>query len=124
MHSVDEVIVTLEELKALGVQLTVDDFGIGYSSLNYLKRFPVHRLKIDRSFVQDIGTDADDTAIAQAIIALGHSLQLRVLAEGLESSAQLAFLRSAGCDEAQGHYLSKPVPAKEFELLLKRGMPV
>jgi len=124
MHSVDEVIVTLEELKALGVQLTVDDFGIGYSSLNYLKRFPVDRLKIDRSFVQDIGTDADDTAIAQAVIALGHSLQLRVLAEGVESSAQLAFLRGAGCDEVQGYYLSKPVPAEEFELFLARGVSV
>ena len=124
MHSVDEVIVTLEELKALGVQITVDDFGIGYSSLNYLKRFPVDRLKIDRSFVQDIGTDADDTAIAQAVIALGHSLQLRVLAEGVESSAQLAFLRGAGCDEVQGYYLSKPVPAEEFELFLARGVSV
>ena len=121
MHSVEEVIETLEELKALGVQVTVDDFGVGYSSLNYLKRFPVDRLKIDRSFVQDIGSDPDDAAIAQAIVALGRSLQMHVVAEGVESSFQLACLRDVGCDEAQGYYFSRPLPAAQFELLLARG---
>jgi diguanylate cyclase (GGDEF)-like protein/PAS domain S-box-containing protein len=118
MHSVDEVIGTLRELKNLGVQLTVDDFGIGYSSLNYLKRFPVDRLKIDRSFVRDIGVDRGDTAIARAIIGLGHSLQLRVIAEGVESLDRCTYLQQFECDEAQGYYFAKPLAAADVESLL------
>jgi len=118
MHAVDEVIGTLRELKSLGVQLTVDDFGIGYSSLNYLKRFPVDRLKIDRSFVRDIGVDAGDTAIARAIIGLGHSLQLRVIAEGVESLDRCTYLQQFQCDEAQGYYFGEPLAAADLEPLL------
>ena len=118
MHSVDELIVTLRELKSLGVQLTVDDFGIGYSSLTYLQRFPVDRLKIDRSFVKDVGIDPGGTAITQAIIGLGHSLQLRVIAEGVETLDRCAFLQQHECDEAQGYYFGKPLAAAELEPLL------
>ncbi|MFN2309224.1 MAG: putative bifunctional diguanylate cyclase/phosphodiesterase [Gammaproteobacteria bacterium] len=103
---------TLNELRRLGVAISVDDFGTGYSSLARLKRLPIDRLKIDRGFVQDLPHDADDTAIARAIIALGHNLSLRVLAEGVESAEQAAFLLREGCDEAQGDYYSIPVPAE------------
>jgi diguanylate cyclase (GGDEF)-like protein/PAS domain S-box-containing protein len=112
MHNVEEVLVILAQLEEMGIKLSVDDFGTGYSSLSYLKRFPVHQLKIDRSFVRDIGTDADDTAIAQSIIALGHALDLVVLAEGVETEQQLEFLRQTGCDYAQGYLLCRPLPVE------------
>ncbi|MFC5300380.1 putative bifunctional diguanylate cyclase/phosphodiesterase [Azospira restricta] len=121
MHDVDNAIAMLRELKQLGVDLALDDFGTGYSSLSYLKRFPIDALKIDRSFVRDIDSEADDAAIAHAVIAMAHSLGLRVIAEGVENEAQLELLRRYGCDDFQGFLFSRAVPAEEFALLLKSG---
>ncbi len=111
----------LEWLRELGVRVSVDDFGTGYSSLNYLKRLPVDTLKIDRSFIDDIPHNSDDVAIARSIISLGHHLNLNIVAEGVETAAQAEFLLAHGCDEVQGFYFSRPVPAEEFETLLRAG---
>ena len=119
MQDVQQAVETMHRLERLGVHLAIDDFGTGYSSLSSLKRFPVGRLKIDRSFVMDLPDDPDDAAIACAIVSLAHTLQLRVIAEGVESRAQLEFLREAGCDEIQGYYLSRPVEPKALEALLR-----
>ena len=121
MHDAQHVIATLQAFRDMGVRLSVDDFGTGYSSLSYLKRFPVDRLKIDQSFVRDITTDADDAAIAQAVITLGHTMNLRVIAEGVETAEQFAFLRANQCDEMQGYLFGKPMPAEEFGRLLETG---
>jgi len=118
MSDAKEAVETLYELKNLGVQLSVDDFGTGYSSLAYLKRFPLDELKIDRAFVRDAISDPDDAAIAVTIINLAHSLKLSVVAEGVETEGQLNFLRSHGCDEIQGFYFARPLPARECALML------
>ncbi|MDZ4202200.1 MAG: EAL domain-containing protein [Gallionella sp.] len=118
LQDVDVAIKTLRSLRDMGVKLSIDDFGTGYSSLSYLKRLAVNKLKIDQSFVRDLAEDTDSAAIVRAIIQLGHTLQLTVIAEGVETDAQLAFLRNYGCDEAQGYLYSRPVPAAEFFKLL------
>jgi len=104
----------LAGLRALGVKITIDDFGTGYSSLSYLRRYPIDKLKVDRSFIGDLGTDVDDRAIAAAIINLARTLNLTALAEGVERQEQLDFLRDQGCDEFQGYLAGNPVPAEEF----------
>ncbi|WP_371417310.1 EAL domain-containing protein [Noviherbaspirillum sp. UKPF54] len=114
MRDVDKSLATLIRLKQLGVKISIDDFGTGYSSLNYLKRFPVDTLKIDRSFVSDIAADADDAAIVKAVISLAHILNLNVVAEGVETDGQRRFLVENGCDEVQGYYFGRPMPAPEF----------
>jgi len=114
----------LQTLRSLGVQIAIDDFGMGYSSLNYVRSFPVDRLKIDQSFVRDLATGTQDIAIVRAIIALGHSLGMSVMAEGVETVAQLSTLMGEGCDEIQGYYFSRPVPPAELEEILLREKAV
>lgn len=113
MDNVEGSISLLEQLRSLGSHLSIDDFGTGYSSLNYLKRFPVHELKIDRSFVSDLLTSADDALIVKAVVSLAHNLNLQVVAEGVEEKEHLSYLHDLGCDIIQGYLVSKPVPVKE-----------
>ena len=120
MADAEQTIGILEELKAAGVTVSVDDFGTGYSSLSYLRRFPIDELKIDRSFVRDVASDPNDAAIARAIISMGHRLGLRVVAEGVENTEQLEFLRANDCDEVQGYLIARPAGAGEILPLLRR----
>ncbi|MBI5098873.1 MAG: EAL domain-containing protein [Nitrospirae bacterium] len=118
MHNADMVFATLYELSCMGLRLTIDDFGTGYSSLSYLKRIPLYSIKIDRSFIKELPDSPDDAAISKAIISMAHSLKLRVVAEGVETEQQLAFLSKQGCDEFQGFLFSRPLPADEIFKLL------
>ena len=119
MLDADSAAQALRTLKQLGVQLAIDDFGTGYSSLSRLKQFPIDRLKIDQGFVRDVETDSDDAAIAVAIIAMADSMDLSVVAEGVETPGQLDFLKGQGCDEVQGYYLSRPLPSAEIAAFLE-----
>lgn len=121
MQEPDRAIETMHKLKRLGVKISLDDFGTGYSSLAYLSRFPIDTLKIDQSFVRGVPSVADDAEIASAIIGLAHRMKLRVVAEGVETADQLTFLRSNDCDEIQGYYFSKPLPAAGFAEMLRGG---
>jgi EAL domain-containing protein (putative c-di-GMP-specific phosphodiesterase class I) len=118
MRNVDASIVMLTTLKAMGVQLSIDDFGTGYSSLSYLQRLPINMVKIDQSFIQEIMTQASPAPIVRAIIAMAHSLNLLVLAEGVEQEAQRMLLLELGCDQAQGYLLGRSMPEEAFAALL------
>ncbi|MEX0683515.1 MAG: EAL domain-containing protein [Dehalococcoidia bacterium] len=122
LDNADPVIRTLRHLRGMGVRISVDDFGTGYSSLSYLKRFPIDEVKIDRSFVRDLTVDPKDATIVSTIITMAHDLELDVVGEGVESEDQLRFLKDRGCDACQGYLFSKPVPAAEFEQLLRESI--
>jgi EAL domain-containing protein (putative c-di-GMP-specific phosphodiesterase class I) len=118
MKNSEAAVSILKAVRDIGIRVSVDDFGTGYSSLSYLRRFPLDALKIDQSFLQKIHMAPDNSTIVSAIIGLGRALGLRVIAEGVESLEELAFLKANDCDEAQGYYFSRPIPAKEFVKLL------
>jgi len=119
MNDADRAVETLGHLKSLGIKIAIDDFGTGYSSLSYLKQFPIDRLKIDKAFVRDVDTDADDAAIAKAVIAMAGSMDLKVIAEGVENDEQLKFLRDKKCDEIQGFLLSHPISSPDMDAYLR-----
>jgi EAL domain-containing protein (putative c-di-GMP-specific phosphodiesterase class I) len=119
MSDPEQSIAILEQLSAMGVLVSVDDFGTGYSSMSYLRRFPIDKLKIDRVFINEIVSRPEDASIVRAIVSLAHSLRLKVVAEGVETPAQLDFLKTTGCDEYQGYHFSRPLPAAEFERLIR-----
>ena len=123
IHNIDRAIKLLTAIKQMGVRLAIDDFGTGYSSLGQLKNFPIDTLKVDRSFIRDLATDSEDRAITSAIIAMGKTLSLTVVAEGVETIEQQTFLRGQSCDEMQGYYFSKPIVAEEFAALLRKNTP-
>ncbi len=121
ISNIEHAIQCMAKIKGMGIGLAIDDFGTGYSSLSYLKRFPIDRLKIDRDFIIDIPNDAEDTAIVIAIIAMGHSLGLEVIAEGVETKAQMEFLAKNCCDEIQGgYYFSRPLQPDELTKILTK----
>jgi len=115
--------IILQTLRERGIRVAIDDFGTGYSSLSYLRKFPVDAVKIDQSFVRQISSAGEDTTIVKAVIGMARGLKLRVIAEGVETLAELAFLRAYRCDEAQGYYFSRPVPREQFAVLLRNGIP-
>ncbi len=119
MSDPEESIAILEQLSSMGVLVSVDDFGTGYSSMSYLRRFPIDKLKIDRVFISEIASRPEDASIVRAIVSLAHSLRLKVVAEGVETPAQLEFLQAIGCDEYQGYHFSRPLPADDFERLIR-----
>ena len=119
MEDIDHTIKILKELHALGVELAIDDFGTGYSSLSYLRQFPIDRLKIDQSFIRNALTDSDDASITSTIVTLGHALNLKVIAEGVETIEHQKFLIEQGCDEVQGFRYSRPVPEEDFVKFVK-----
>ena len=119
LENVEDTIAKMRELKLLGVSFSMDDFGTGYSSLQYLKRLPLDQIKIDQSFVRDIVSDPNDAAIVQTIIAMTEALGLNVIAEGVETEAQLEFLDNHGCHAFQGYLFSKPIPIEQFEAMLR-----
>ena len=121
LESIEETIATMNLLKEIGVKFSLDDFGTGYSSLQYLKRLPLDQLKIDQSFVRDIATDSSDRAIVRTIIAMAQSLNLNIIAEGVETEEQREFLMSKGCTNYQGYMFGKPIPIEQFEALLKKS---
>jgi EAL domain-containing protein (putative c-di-GMP-specific phosphodiesterase class I) len=121
MSDPQKVMGSMAAMKALGLQLSIDDFGIGYSSLSYLKKLPVDKLKIDQSFIHNIASDADNAAVVRAVISIGRSMKLRVIAEGVENASQLAWLQAEGSEEAQGYYFSRPLSIKGVTALLKQG---
>jgi EAL domain-containing protein (putative c-di-GMP-specific phosphodiesterase class I) len=112
----------LQILRAKGVQIAVDDFGTGYSSLSYLSKFPIDALKIDQSFVRQITGASDEASLVTAIISMGRSLKVRVIAEGVETQEEMAFLQAHRCDEAQGYYFGRPMPPEQFAKLLETGL--
>ena len=122
MKRAESAAVVLKTLREGGVQVAIDDFGTGYSSLSYLRKFPIDALKIDQSFVRQINTAPDDATIVTAIISMGRSLKLRVVAEGVETKDELEFLKIHQCDQAQGYFFSRPVPPLQFAELLKIGV--
>jgi len=121
VENIEETIDMLDEIRALGIEISIDDFGTGYSSLSYLKRFPIDILKIDQAFIRDLENSSDDAAITRAIIAMAHSLDLKVIAEGVEKEEHLAFLQKEKCDMVQGYLISKPLPAEEITPLLQQN---
>lgn len=123
MENTQHTIASLQRLRAMGVKISIDDFGTGYSSLAYLRRFPIDTLKIDIAFIREVTTNPQDAAITRTIIELAHSLNLRVVAEGVETHAQLGFLKEAGCDQIQGYLFSRPLPAATLERLLLERVP-
>jgi EAL domain-containing protein (putative c-di-GMP-specific phosphodiesterase class I) len=123
MNEVEKTLERMMELKQLGVQIAIDDFGTGYSSLAYLKRFPIHTLKIDKSFVTKTPQDKEDQAIVKAVIALAHFLGLQVVAEGVETKEQARYLREEGCEILQGYHFSRPVAPQQLERLFQSGFP-
>lgn len=122
MKRAESAVAVLQALRNKGIRVAVDDFGTGYSSLSYLRKFPVDALKIDQSFTRQISSDGDDSVIVKAVIGMAHSLKLKVIAEGVETLEELQFLCAHHCDEAQGYHFSQPLPALQFETMLKAGI--
>lgn len=122
IKDVERIAKVLQELKSLGISVAIDDFGMGYSSLNFLKRFPIDMLKIDKSFIADVFTNPDDASIVQSVISLGHNMHMKIIAEGIETQSHLHFLKERHCDLGQGFYFSPPMGAKEMTTILQHGL--